>query len=62
MKDDEHIDLSVALRQCKGKVAISGYRNDLMDRLYEGWRRFDAPAKQAHSIKQMRFECLWMNY
>jgi DNA adenine methylase len=62
MSDSEHIELSVALRRCEGKVAISGYRNDLMDRLYQGWRRFDAPAKQAHSIKKMRFECLWMNY
>lgn len=62
MIDSEHIDLSAALRRCKGKVAISGYRNDLMDRLYKDWRRFDAPAKQAHSIKKIRFECLWMNY
>jgi DNA adenine methylase len=62
MKDGEHIELSVVLRQCKGKVAISGYRNDLMDRLYAGWHRFDAPAKQAHSVKQIRFECVWMNY
>jgi DNA adenine methylase len=62
MTDSGHIDLSVALHRCKGKAAISGYRNDLMDHLYKGWRRFDAPAKQAHSIKKMRFECLWMNY
>lgn len=62
MTDSAHVDLSVALHRCQGKVAISGYRNDLMDRLYKGWRRFDAPAKQAHSIKKMRFECLWMNY
>ena len=62
MIDSEHVDLSAALRRCEGKVAISGYRNDVMDRLYDGWRRFDAPAKQAHSIKKMRFECLWMNY
>lgn len=62
MNDGEHINLSAALRQCKGKVAISGYRNDLMDRLFKDWRRFDAPAKQAHSIKKLRFECLWMNY
>jgi DNA adenine methylase len=33
-----------------------------MDKLYKDWRRYDAPAKQAHSIKQIRFECLWMNY
>ena len=62
MVDSEHIDLSAALNRCEGKVAISGYRNDMMDRLYKGWRRFEAPGKQAHSIKQMRFECLWMNY
>ena len=62
MIDSEHVDLSAALRRCEGKVAISGYRNDVMDRLYDGWTRFDAPAKQAHSIKKMRFECLWMNY
>lgn len=62
MDDGEHADLAVTLHRCKGKVAVSGYRNDLMDRLYEGWRRFDAPAKQAHSIKKLRFECLWMNY
>jgi len=41
MTDSEHIDLSGALHRCKGKVAISGYRNGLMDRLYKGWRRFD---------------------
>ena len=62
MVDSEHVNLSAALHRCAGKVAISGYRNDLMDRLHKGWRRFDAAAKQAHSIKKMRFECLWMNY
>ena len=62
MDEGDHIDLSVALRNCKGKVAISGYRNHLMDSLYKDWRRFDAPLKQCHSIKKMRQECLWMNY
>jgi DNA adenine methylase len=62
MIDSEHVELSKKLRQCVGKVAISGYRNDLMDHLYKDWRRFDAPAKQAHSIKKLRSECLWMNY
>jgi DNA adenine methylase len=62
MVESEHVDLAATLHRCEGKVAISGYRNDLMDRLFKGWRRFDAPGKQAHSIKQVRFECLWMNY
>ena len=62
MREDEHIDLATVLNRCKGKVAISGYRNRLMDQLYKGWRRYDAAPKQAHSIKKLRQECLWMNY
>jgi DNA adenine methylase len=62
MDEGEHIELAAALHRCKGKVALSGYRNRLMDRLYKGWRRFDAPLKHCHSIKRPRQECLWMNY
>lgn len=62
MDEKEHVELSAVLHQCEGKVALSGYRNDLMDRLYRGWRRFDAEPKQCHSIKKIRHECLWMNY
>jgi DNA adenine methylase len=62
MDEQEHIDLAAVLHGCKGKVALSGYRNTLMDKLYKDWRRFDAEAKQCHSIKKMRQECLWMNY
>jgi DNA adenine methylase len=62
MDEPEHVDLAEALHRCKGKVAISGYRNRLMDKLYKDWRRFDAPLKQCHSIKKTRQECLWMNY
>lgn len=62
MDEDEHIGLATALHRCEGKVALSGYRNRLMDKLYKDWRRFDAPPKNCHSIKKMRQECLWMNY
>jgi DNA adenine methylase len=62
MSEWEHIALADALNRCKGKVALSGYRNKLMDTLYRGWRRFDADEKHCRSIKQMRQECLWMNY
>lgn len=62
MDEEEHINLAILLRSCKGKVALSGYRNKLMDKLYKDWRRFDAAPKQAHSIKQLRQECVWMNY
>jgi DNA adenine methylase len=62
MAREEHLALAAALGRCAGKVAISGYRNALMDRLYAGWRRFDATPKQCHSIKKERQECVWMNY
>ncbi len=62
MNEAQHIDLSAALQRVKGKAAISGYRCDLLDRLYGDWRRHDADAKQCHSIKEMRQESVWMNY
>ncbi|MEO7143547.1 MAG: DNA adenine methylase [Bryobacteraceae bacterium] len=62
MTDLEHECLADVLSRCKGKVALSGYRCDLMDELYRGWTRFDAAAKHCHSIKKMRQEALWMNY
>jgi DNA adenine methylase len=62
MDEGQHIDLATTLNSCKGFVAISGYRNKLMDKLYKDWRRHDADPKQCHSIKQMRQECVWMNY
>jgi len=60
--EDQHREIAAALRRCKGKVAVSGYRCELMDELYKNWRRFDAPIKHCHSIKKPRQECLWMNY
>lgn len=62
MDEEEHKELAEVLRRCKGMVAISGYRNELMDHLYDGWFRFDAPVKKTHSVKELRQECLWMNY
>ncbi len=58
----DHESLAAALSKIDGKAAVSGYRCDLMDTLYDGWERFDAPVKSAHSIKQNRAESLWMNY
>jgi DNA adenine methylase len=62
MDDSAHINLAVALKRIRGRAAISGYRCDLMDTLYKDWRRFDADARQAHSVKKLRQECVWMNY
>jgi DNA adenine methylase len=62
MKDAEHGDLAQVLNRVKGKVAVSGYKCDLMENLYKDWRRVEAPPKNCHSIKKMRTEALWMNY
>lgn len=62
MNDSGHRDLAETLSNCKGNVAVSGYRCDLMDELYKGWRCVEAPPKQCHSIKKVRREALWMNY
>jgi DNA adenine methylase len=62
MDTAQHGDLAATLKECRGKVAVSGYRCAVMDKWYKGWTRYDAPAKQCHSIKKLRQECLWMNY
>lgn len=62
MDEKAHNELAEALRDCKGKVAISGYRCDLMDELYKDWRCYEAPPKMAHSVKQLRTEAVWTNY
>lgn len=62
MNEDDHRELAKVLKRCKGKVAISGYRCELMDELYSGWRRVEAKPKMCHSIKKPRQEALWMNY
>lgn len=62
MTDQEHANFANVLSNVKGKAAVSGYRCDLMDTLYKGWRRYDAPVKNCHSVKKNRQEALWMNY
>jgi len=62
MNEEQHKDLAVTLNRIAGKAAVSGYRCALMNKLYKGWRRFDADEKHCHSIKQLRQECVWMNY
>jgi len=62
MTDREHRDLAAVLHKAKGKVAISGYRCELMDTLYRDFARHDALSKICHSVKKLRKEALWVNY
>ncbi|MFH1070220.1 MAG: DNA adenine methylase [Candidatus Glassbacteria bacterium] len=62
MSDQDHIELAKVLRKAKGKVAVSGYKCDLMGELYAGWKTITESSKNCHSVKQVRTEVLWMNY
>lgn len=62
MSNDDHILLAQQLGNIKGYAAVSGYRCDLYDNIFVGWKRVDAPKKACHSIKKNRQESLWINY
>ncbi len=62
MTDREHEALAEVLKYCKGRVALSGYRCAILDRLYSDWNLQLAPTKNSHAIKQPRQEALWTNY
>lgn len=62
MSDGDHIDLAETLSSIRGRAVLSGYRTTLYDRLYENWRRIDAPRRTAHSIRAPRQESLWLNF
>lgn len=62
MSNQEHSMLAGALCKARGKVAVSGYRCDIMDTLYKNFKRVDASPKKCHSIKKTRQEALWINY
>jgi DNA adenine methylase len=62
MTDQEHRAFAGKVQSVKGKVAVSGYRCALYDKLFKSWERIDAPEKNCHSVKQQRQECLWVNF
>jgi DNA adenine methylase len=65
MSEDEHRHLLEALRDCKGKVMLSGYRSDLYDALLSDWYRqdFDLPNNAAGGKSKRRMvECVWCNW
>ena len=62
MTDGDHKELAKVLIGIKGKAAVSGYRSDLYDTIFKGWKRIDSPIKQTHSIKKPRQESIWINY
>lgn len=59
MTDEDHRVLFDGLRQLKGVVVVSGYRSDLYDALYAGWKRIDRAAHADGAAK--RIESLWLS-
>jgi DNA adenine methylase len=62
MTDNDHIELATVLKRVAGKVALSGYRCNLLDTLYKDWDMIEASPKTIHSVKAERVEVLWVNY
>lgn len=62
MSEQDHQELAELLHTVKAKVALSGYRCPLLEKLYRDWTRVDLPPRTAHSVKEPRQECLYINY
>jgi len=60
--EHDHRRLAELLHSVKGRVALSGYKGPLLERLYSDWTRVDAPPKTVHSVKEVRQESLYINY
>lgn len=59
LTDEQHVELADFLKELKGSVIVSGYQDQLYDRLYDGWRRFEKAALADGAKK--RVECLWVS-
>jgi len=62
LSDADHKKLAELLHKVKGKVALSGYKCELLNTLYSDWDYFEGPTKKIHTVKQYRTEILWINY
>jgi DNA adenine methylase len=64
MTDDEHRELAEVLNSSRGKVALSGYEDDLYTELYPArkWRKILAPVKRIANSTRSSREALWVNY
>jgi len=67
MSANQHGELLEALGRAKARFILSGYRSDLYDDWASGcgWRRVDIAIDNKASsakTKEVKTECLWMNY
>lgn len=59
MTDGDHVGLADTLHSLTGMVVISGYRCELYDTLYRGWKRVDLPVIVFRAKRAI--ESLWLN-
>jgi DNA adenine methylase len=59
MKDDDHRKLAEVLHWVKGMVIVSGYRSELYDEIYNGWRCILKSHRAQNNKKTV--ECLWLS-
>ncbi len=62
MSDREHEELAAILHRIRGRAVLSGYRNDLYDRLFADWRRVDGEERLCNSVRTPRRESVWLNF
>lgn len=62
MTDREHEELAAVLHRIRGRAVLSGYRNELYDRLFADWRRVDGEERLCHSVRKPRQETVWLNF
>jgi len=65
MSEADHQELLAVVKQCRGKVMLSGYPSSLYDQELTGWKRedfmIDNKAAGGTTKRQMT-EAVWMNY
>jgi DNA adenine methylase len=59
MTDEDHQELAGVLKALQGMVIVSGYRCDMYDELYAGWKRIDHSTHADGAVN--RTECLWLS-
>ncbi|AQQ09328.1 DNA adenine methylase [Sedimentisphaera cyanobacteriorum] len=63
MSVEEHTTLLEKLRECRGKVILSGYESNLYSEKLKDWRREELETKSyMKNSGQTRTEVLWMNF
>lgn len=60
MDDGAHIELLETIRRSKSKIVISGYDNDLYNRVLSGWHTNEIETTAQMGLR--RVEKIWMNY